>query len=276
MAPGSRQVVEFPAHAVGELRYHTFGVLDAEGVLHAVFTRRGGASAAPYEGLNCAWRTEDPRAAENRAAALAALQLHSGHCVYASGRHGADIRTVREPLSSLEGLTVLQGVDGLLTDNPEVVLALAVADCIPVLLVGPRQRAVGLIHAGWRGVDLEILPRAIEGMQREFGVLPEELVACFGPAICPRHYRVESPAQARDPRWRSYLRRVENELYEVGIVGFAREQLRRAGVPAERIHDCGLCTWEHNSEFFSCRREGYRSGRFLVLLSPGSPAPRKG
>lgn len=80
--------------------------------------------------------------------------------------------------------------DGHLTATPGLLLTVSVADCVPVYLVDPRRRVVGLLHAGWRGVAGGVLPRAVERMGERWGVDPEALRLHLGPAICGGCYEV--------------------------------------------------------------------------------------
>lgn len=134
----------------------------------------------------------------------------------------------------------LPGVDGIVTDRPDVCLGIYVADCAAIFLVDPRQRAVGLVHSGRKGTDLNILAAAVDTMGRHFGTRPADLVAQLGPCIRPPWYEVDFAAQ---------------------IV----EQCRAAGVT--QVTDSGVCTADNPDRYYSYRREKGRTGRMLALLS---------
>lgn len=93
-------------------------------------------------------------------------QVHSADCVAAEGRTG-----------------MLGHGDALLENAPGAVVAVKTADCIPILLVDPRQRAVAAVHAGWRGTAAGIARRAITEMRSRFGTEPSDLEAAIGPGI---------------------------------------------------------------------------------------------
>ena len=93
-------------------------------------------------------------------------QIHSAICIPADGRCG-----------------VLGQGDAILEDRPGAVVAVKTAECIPILLVDQRHRAVAAVHAGWRGTVARIAPAAIEAMHERFGTLPGDLHAAIGPGI---------------------------------------------------------------------------------------------
>ncbi|HEX5725749.1 MAG TPA: laccase domain-containing protein, partial [Longimicrobiaceae bacterium] len=88
------------------------------------------------------------------------------------------------------GIVVMDGFDGHLTDRPGLLLAVSVADCIPVSLVDPERRVAALVHAGWRGVAAGIVERAIHRLHDAWGAPAGGLRLHCGPAICGRCYEV--------------------------------------------------------------------------------------
>lgn len=269
--------------------YLTFDHLSAvPGVAHAVFSRRGGFSTAPYAGLNLAAATgDDPaRVARNRSAATAALGLplvsvRATHSDRVTVLHrediprgtGGDERPWQERLR--ERLRQVHA-DALLTDVPGIALFWAFGDCAPVLLYDPRHRVIGLVHAGWRGTARAIVPRAIAAMRDSFGTRPDELLAGIGPAIGACCYTVgeevraafaaeplandnacfvASPAtDGTGPRW------------SLDVARSNERQLLAAGVAPEHLEMLGYCTGCRTDLFYSNRCEPKPSGRFGVAL----------
>src|SRR5205814_4875919 len=88
------------------------------------------------------------------------------------------------------GLHVSPATDGHVTRAPGLVLAVSIADCVPISLVHPELRAVALLHGGWRGVASDILERGIDTLTGRMAAHPEELHVHLGPAICGRCYQV--------------------------------------------------------------------------------------
>jgi YfiH family protein len=162
-------------------------------------------------------------------------QVHSATCVFAAGRGG-----------------VLGEGDALLENAPGSIVAVKTADCLPILLVDERLRAVAAVHAGWRGTVAGIAQRAVEAMRAQFGSLPGDLHAAIGPGIGKCCYGVgpEVAAQFGQQGW-AHL-----DLAEAN-----RRQLTDAGVTPERIYASNLCTMCRSEEFHSFRRDKEAAGR---------------
>jgi YfiH family protein len=162
-------------------------------------------------------------------------QIHSAHCVTAEGRHGA-----------------LGEGDALLENTPDAVVAVKTADCIPLLLVDERHRAVAAVHAGWRGTAAQIARRAVEAMQARFGTAPGDIHAALGPGIGACCFEVGPEVAERFGR----EGRAHIDLQEEN-----RKQLLHTGVTARRMYASNICTMCVAEEFHSFRRDRERAGR---------------
>ncbi len=150
------------------------------------------------------------------------------------------------------------GADGHATADLGVLLAVTVADCVPVYLLDSNARAVALLHAGWRGTASGILPRGIALLEQRWGTDPGRLLVHLGPAICGACYEVgpevhgalglEVPPLAAPVDLREALAR----------------QARAAGVTPESITISSLCTLCGDGNLFSHR--GGRSERQVAVL----------
>jgi YfiH family protein len=166
-------------------------------------------------------------------------QIHSADCVAAGGRAG-----------------VLGHGDALLENAPGAVVAVKTADCIPILLVDERQRAVAAVHAGWRGTAARIAPAAILAMHARFGSEPSDLHAAIGPGIGRCCYEVGPEVAAEfGEQGRAHL----------DLAAINRRQLLESGVTAKQIYASNLCTRCGVDEFHSFRRDGERAGRMYAF-----------
>ena len=171
-------------------------------------------------------------------AQLATLkQIHSSTCVAAEGRAG-----------------ILGEGDALLEDQPGSVVAVKTADCIPILLVDERRRAVSAVHAGWRGTAKRIAAHAIAAMTRRFGTRAEDLHAAIGPGIGRCCYEV-GPEVAVHFGGQGRQR--------IDLPAANRAQLEQAGVTPERVYASNLCTMCRVGEFYSFRRDPETAGRMV-------------
>ena len=162
-------------------------------------------------------------------------QVHSATCVPAAGLSGE-----------------LGEGDALLENVPGSVVAVKTADCLPILLVDERRRAVAAVHAGWRGTVAGIAQHAVEAMRAQFGSLAADLHAAIGPGIGPCCYQVGPEVAARFGL---------QGRARVDLAGANRRQLSDAGVTPERIYASNLCTMCRPDEFHSFRRDKEAAGR---------------
>lgn len=101
--------------------------------------------------------------------------------------HGARVlRHERAPA----GILVADEADGHATARPGILLAVTVADCVPVSILDPEHRAVALLHAGWRGVAAGVLEAGIRALRELGGRAPAAFSMHLGPAICGACYEV--------------------------------------------------------------------------------------
>lgn len=168
--------------------------------------------------------------------------------------HGAAVRVARAGGS---GILLAPECDGHLAAEPGVLLAVSVADCVPVFMVDPESRALGLLHAGWRGVAAGILEAGVEGMWDRFGVPAERLQLHLGPAISGAEYEVGPE--------------VHQALGIAAPDGPATLDLRRhlvkraeaLGVPGAQVGRSAICV-RQDGRFFSHR--GGDQGRQAAIL----------
>lgn len=167
-------------------------------------------------------------------------QIHSAACVGAEGRSG-----------------VLGEADAIVENTPGNLIAVKTADCIPILLVDERHRAVAAIHAGWRGTASRIAPAAIDAMARRFGTQATDLHAAIGPGIGSCCYEVGPEVMERfGGQGRGHL----------DLEAENRRQLEESGVTPQRIYASQLCTMCRTGEFHSFRRDREAAGRMYSLV----------
>ncbi len=257
---------------VNGLTIYRFSSLVTEGLVHAVFSRLGGVSVGPLAELNVGNRVgDDPEAvAENHARIYDHLGISPELVTSAQQVHGNRVAVV----TARDAGKVFPNTDGLITKASAIPLMLRFADCQPIILYDPLHHALGLAHAGWRGVALGIARRAVEAMQKAFGTEPHTLMAGLGPAIGPCCYHVgQDVASAMSyalPDWRQAMTS-HGEGWCLDLTAANTQQLGAAGV--RQVEHADLCTSCHTGEFFSHRAEGGTTGRFAVVayLQHGTP-----
>lgn len=261
------------------------------------FSTRGGGFSRVYGGgaLNLGFTKHDSRSTveRNRAAFLdklgAAKNGRLWPLVTVRQVHSDVIHYVAEiPGQPLTG-------DGLITSAPEIVLGILTADCLPVILVDLKQRAVGILHAGWRGTVKRIVEKGVGEMGRWFGTVPRNLIAAIGPGVHSCCYQVGPEVREQFESQFIYGRELFREVKDSGpirekypllflsarapghsdlpkkifldLVEANRRQLIAAGVPAKRITASRLCTCCRTDLLFSHRAEQGATGRMMAAVA---------
>lgn len=257
-----------PFQQAGNIRFWTFDLLDRPGVTHAVFTRRGGVSPAPWASLNVGGTVGDNphRVQENRRLTFQTLDLEPQSAFDVWQVHGAQAVYSERPRTP--GSDYIRA-DIVLTDRPGVTLFMRYADCVPILLYDPRQEAVGLVHAGWQGTVRQAASVAVTEMVARFASRPQDLLAAIGPSIGPDHYQIgeEVASQVRTafgPVADKFLLARAGAIY-FDLWGANQWLLSQAGVA--RMEVAGLCTGCHLEDWYSHRLERGATGRFGALIA---------
>jgi YfiH family protein len=164
--------------------------------------------------------------------------------------HSDRVLLVESPGSQGEG-------DAMISNLPGVGLAIRTADCLPILIADPRNRAVAAIHAGWRGVVSDIASKTIHEMCHRFDTKPEDLVVAIGPGIGPCCFEVGPEVAAQF----QFSGRTTIDLVETTC-----RQLGRNGVGRGQISASGLCSYCNPELFESYRRDREASGRMVAMI----------
>jgi YfiH family protein len=148
--------------------------------------------------------------------------------------------------------------DALLSDSPGQFVGVKTADCLPILLVDERHRAVAAVHAGWRGTVTGVCLSSLRAMAERWGTGPGDLHAAIGPGIGPCCYEVgpEVAIQFGEPFQRT----------RIDLAQANRRLLVEAGLAPDRIYMLGLCTFCHGDKFFSFRRDREKAGRMISVI----------
>ena len=169
---------------IGALEFSTADCL--EGAVHCFTTRFGGVSEGHLSSMNLGVHRGDnlENVLKNYDILGGAVGFDKEQTVFTKQRHTDIIRVVGRDNCG-EGLfrDVPEICDGQITDQPGVALVTFAADCTPILLFDPVRKAIGAVHAGWRGTAMGIAAKAVDAMVREFGCVRENIRAAIGPCI---------------------------------------------------------------------------------------------
>lgn len=254
---------------LGSLEYATADAL--EGAVHCFSTRLGGVSEGYLSSLNLGVHRGDvyENVLKNYDILGQAVGFAKELTVFTRQEHTDIIRVVDESHRG-EGLfrDVSQICDGQITDRPGVALVTFSADCTPVLLYDPVRRAIGAVHAGWRGTAQGIAARAVEAMVREFGCQPENIQAAIGPCIGKCCFETDwdvpqAMLDALGPKAVTAFAQ-RGEKYFVDLKFCNALWLQRAGIGQLDISpDCTRC---QPDRYWSHRASGGRRGSLAGII----------
>ena len=263
-------------HIAGGPAFLTFPAFSAfPFVRHAFSTRIGGASQGEFASMNLAFGRgdSDENVRENYRRFCRAVGFEAESLVSSAQDHHTRIRRVGK---AQRGVGIWkpndqQSVDGLITDEPGVTLVTHYADCVPVFLLDPRRKAIGLAHAGWRGTAAKIAAAAAAAMTREFGCRSQDMLAAIGPSIGPCCFEVDAPvrdefAALTELRPAEFIRDDGNGKYYIDLWEANRRILVQAGVPQASITVAGICTKCNADILFSHRATGGKRGGLSAFL----------
>ena len=248
------------------------------GILHGFATRKGGVSTGIWSEMNLSFsRGDDPEAVkENYRRISSAIGFSPEQIVSTDQTHTVNVRRV-DRTSCGSGVTrerEFRDVDGLITNDPEVVLAAYSADCVLLFFYDPVRRCIGLTHSGWRGTVGRIGAVTVHKMQEEFGTDPADLLVGIGPSICRDCYEVGGevidavrklfPDQIAE----TLYDRKKNGKFQLDLWETNRQILLACGVLTGKIRTSGICTCCNPDYLFSHRASQGRRGNaggFLKL-----------
>ena len=249
------------------LQYYPLG----EGVTAFSSTRQGGYSEGRYGEFNINRYCGDSEEAiqKNREALCQLLGIEDHSLLMPHQVHLAEIAVVDREMLTLpteEILQKLDGIDALMTNEAGVCIGVSTADCIPVLLYDPIQRASCAIHAGWRGTVQRIVEKAVTRMTEVFGSDPQNLIAQIGPGIHLESFEVGDEVYQTFEKEGFPMELISKkyEKWHIDLPECNRLQLVAAGIPETHIAVSPVCTFQQSDTFFSARKLSINSGRIFT------------
>lgn len=240
-------------------------------VTHAVFTREGGVSPAPYDSLNVRFGVGDAAAdvRENRRLVSAALGVEAQQLISADQTHSKKVQMADEEFLRFFAGKEISGVDAFVTKMRGAALMIQVADCQAILLYDPVTGVIAAVHAGWKGLMLDISGAAVWMMKKDYGVDPANILAGIAPSLGPCCAVFSDPGKELPWEFHPYIDRKKR----VDLWSFSLDQLQKHGLQKKHIELACVCTQceggrgnEPRGRFFSHRAEKGVTGRFGVAI----------
>jgi polyphenol oxidase len=235
-------------------------------VPHGFTTRRGGVSNGYYSSLNLGLSTgDDAKLVErNRDRVLEHFNVTRERVSILEQVHGNTVVVAEPAWHKVRG-------DAQITNNPNLLLVIGMADCLPILFCDSVKRVVGAAHAGWRGTSLKIAANVVEKMKAEFGSSPADIRVAMGPAICRDNYQVGSEVVEAFTKagFPETVFEPDGERYHLDLVEANRFVLEQAGVLPHYVEALSLCTFADKETFYSHRRDGQKRGSHWAVIKLG-------
>ena len=253
-----------------QLLYYNFGPR----VVAFSTTRHGGCSEGDYASLNVnAFCGDQPESIEkNREQLCKELGIRGKECLMIPHQvHGDFVMKIDEDFVAQPAVSqreLLEGVDALITDQTGVCIGVSTADCIPVLIYDPAHHCAAAVHAGWRGTVKSIAQTAADLLAAFYKSRYADMQVAIGPGISLKNFEVGQEVFDEFCEAGFPMELIANTTDwpkpHIDLPLCNRLQLQEIGIPAENIHDCGICTYDHADDYFSARRLGIHSGRIFT------------
>lgn len=259
-----------------EVLYYTFPEFEKfPEIVHGFSSREGGVSGGFYRTMNLGITTDDDKEKiiENYRIFCDTLKVDVNKVVIGQLTHEANVRnvTAKDAGCGLLKPFTYERIDGLLTNEPGLVLTATFADCVPVFFYDPVQKVVGIAHSGWRGTVKEIAGKMVEQMVSDYGCKAENIHAGIGPSIGMCCFEVDEDTFYAftdllylEDGW--YYEK-ENGHYDIDLWRVIWSTLTNRGVLPEHISVSGICTCCNSSVLFSHRASKGKRGAMAGMIS---------
>lgn len=255
-----------------------YPLLEQTGIVEHCFTTRiGGVSKGIYESLNLSFTRGDEDAAvrENFRRLAGAMETDVSEFVFTDQTHTTNVRrvTAEDAGKGIVKERDYTDIDGLITNEPGLVLSTFYADCVPLYFVDPVHRAIGMSHSGWKGTVGKMGAATITAMKREFGTEAKDLVCAIGPSICQDCYEVSGDViqQFREnfdeAYWPELFYKKENGKYQLDLWRANERIFTEAGIREDHIAVTNVCTHCNPDILFSHRTTGDKRGNVSAFLA---------
>ncbi len=262
---------------MGEIEYLTFPGLAGTGLVNHLFTtRKGGVSEGIFSTMNMSYTRGDKKEAvdENFRRIAEIFRSTSENIVCSDQTHTTNIRLVtKEDLG--KGVTRKKDytdVDGLITNEPGIILATFYADCVPLYFVDTENKAIGLSHSGWRGTVAKMGECTLKAMKEAFGTRPEAVKAAIGPSICQECYEVSEDVAKQfislfpDGSKELLYKGKSDGKYQLNLWEANKRILLDAGILPENLEITDICTCCNKDYLFSHRASNGKRGNLGAFL----------
>lgn len=258
----------FQIHEQGKLMYLTIPQFDELNMVNHCFTTRlGGVSRGIFQSMNLSKTNGDElsNVEENYRRICEAIGVNSEDLVYSDQVHDTKIHCVTKENANQK----LSGIDGLITNEPNIPLVTFFADCVPLFFLDPREKVIALAHAGWRGTVGKIGKKVVDLMEDQYHSKREDIYAAIGPSIGACCFEVgEEVAEEFKkifPKKEIISKEINGKCY-IDLWRANQITLLESDISQERITITDLCTKCNKDYFFSHRGHHGKRGTMAAIM----------
>ena len=255
--------------------YLSFNAFEQTGmVVNAFSTRQGGVSVGCLESMNLGFNRGDldENVLKNHKIFAKAVGFPYENIVTTNQTHTTNVRVVTKEDCG-KGIAKdrdYSDVDGLITNIPGIVLATYYADCVPLYILDPVNKAIGLSHSGWKGTVNRIGENTLKLMNENYGTNPKDVICCIGPSICQDCYEISEDVANEFinefGKNNKILYNKGNGKYQLNLWESVKQVFLDAGVEYDNIYTTDICTCCNKDELFSHRGHHGKRGNLAAFL----------
>lgn len=255
--------------------YISFNALEQTGmVVNAFSTRQGGVSVGCLESMNLGFNRGDldENVLKNHKIFAKAVGFPYENIVTTNQTHTTNVRVVTKEDCG-KGITKdrdYSDVDGLITNVPGIVLTTYYADCVPLYILDPVNKAIGLSHSGWKGTVKRIGDNTLKLMNENYGTNPKDVICCISPSICQDCYEISEDVANEFinefGKNNKILYNKGNGKYQLNLWESVKQVFLDAGVEYDNIYTTDICTCCNKDELFSHRGHHGKRGNLAAFL----------
>jgi len=238
-------------------------------------TKNGGYSQQEYSSLNMGFHVGDvfENVQNNRHLLAGKLHYSVNQWVGCKQTHEVNIAEITEAdrgIGSLDYESALDRVDGLITEDKDVLLTLCYADCVPIFFLAPSKRVIGIVHAGWKGSVHHIVGNMVQKFVEKNASL-NDIQVVIGPSICSSCYVVDEKViryvdeVLKNQESKPYHIITEGQ-YKLDLKKLNKTLLLEKGIPEENISTSSYCSSCQDTLFYSHRRDQGKTGRMMAFI----------
>ncbi len=241
-----------------KIEWLEFDLLEAfPHVVHGVFLRHGGVSKGPCASLNVGNGTSDHADHIKMNRELIRKAVHMPKLIFPHQTHGVNVHRI-----TAKNVDKIPQADAMFTTEKNLALAVTHADCQAAIFYDPVHEAIGIVHAGRRGLAQNIYARVLEMMQREIGTQPQNLIICISPSLGPDHAEYKNYKQELPQDFWTF--QPKPNYFDFWAV--SRKQLAALGILDKNVEITETCTHCNPKDYFSHRRDK-DTGRHATVVA---------